>query len=227
MHEEPQVPNFGEPGRGPELEEGMVLAIEPMVNAGGPLVRMGDDGWSVYSEDGSLAAHFEFTVAVTPEGPRILTPWHEGRVAGWHRRRASLSCAVGRRNRKEEVLRSSKLLPSWRWHLLLALSAARRRRAVGAGRGSPQPYGTNDAGGFRNVLPPGENGTRQRRAARSNSAATARCPPHFADQLPLYENLLYAAPDADRRTDPATTSRTRPSACRPAKSNRRSNRGRA
>jgi methionyl aminopeptidase len=77
MHEEPQVPNFGEPGKGPELEEGMVLAIEPMVNAGGPLVRMGDDGWSVFSEDGSLAAHIEFTVAVTPEGPRILTPWHE------------------------------------------------------------------------------------------------------------------------------------------------------
>ena len=77
MHEEPQVPNFGEPGKGPELEEGMVLAIEPMVNAGGPLVRMGEDGWSVYSEDGSLAAHFEFTVAVTPNGPRILTPWHE------------------------------------------------------------------------------------------------------------------------------------------------------
>jgi methionyl aminopeptidase len=77
MHEEPQVPNFGEPGRGPELEDGMVLAIEPMVNAGGPLVRMGDDGWSVFSEDDSLAAHFEFTVAVTPDGPRILTPWHE------------------------------------------------------------------------------------------------------------------------------------------------------
>lgn len=77
MHEEPQVPNFGEPGKGPELEEGTVLAIEPMVNAGGPLVRMADDGWSVYSEDGSLAAHFEFTVAVTPEGPRVLTPWHE------------------------------------------------------------------------------------------------------------------------------------------------------
>ncbi|HVW45903.1 MAG TPA: type I methionyl aminopeptidase [Solirubrobacterales bacterium] len=77
MHEEPQVPNFGEAGRGPELEIGTVLAIEPMVNAGGPLVRMGDDGWSVFSEDGSLAAHFEFTVAVTPDGPRILTPWHE------------------------------------------------------------------------------------------------------------------------------------------------------
>jgi methionyl aminopeptidase len=77
MHEEPQVPNFGEPGKGPELEEGMVLAIEPMVNAGGPLVRMDEDGWSVYSEDDSLAAHFEFTVAVTAEGPRVLTPWHE------------------------------------------------------------------------------------------------------------------------------------------------------
>ncbi|MGB7588881.1 MAG: type I methionyl aminopeptidase [Solirubrobacterales bacterium] len=77
MHEDPQVPNFGEPGKGPLLEEGTVLAIEPMVNAGGPLVRMGDDGWAVYSEDGSLAAHFEFTVAVTANGPRILTPWHE------------------------------------------------------------------------------------------------------------------------------------------------------
>jgi methionyl aminopeptidase len=77
MHEEPQVPNYGEPGKGPELEEGMVLAIEPMVNVGGPLVQMGDDGWAVYSEDESLAAHFEFTVAVTADGPRILTPWHE------------------------------------------------------------------------------------------------------------------------------------------------------
>ena len=77
MHEEPQVPNFGEAGKGPELEEGMVLAIEPMVNVGGPLVRMDEDGWSVFSEDDSLAAHFEFTVAVTAAGPRILTPWHE------------------------------------------------------------------------------------------------------------------------------------------------------
>jgi methionyl aminopeptidase len=78
MHEDPQIPNFGEPGKGPELEEGMVLAIEPMVNAGGPEVRMGSDGWAVYSADDSLAAHFEFTVAVTSDGPRILTPWHEG-----------------------------------------------------------------------------------------------------------------------------------------------------
>ena len=77
MHEDPQIPNFGDPGKGPELEEGMVLAIEPMVNAGGPEIRMGNDGWAVYSEDDSMAAHFEFTVAVTADGPRILTPWHE------------------------------------------------------------------------------------------------------------------------------------------------------
>jgi methionyl aminopeptidase len=76
MHEDPQIPNFGEPGRGPLLEEGMVLAIEPMVNAGRHAVRMGADGWAIYSQDGSLAAHFEFTVAVTPDGPRVLTPWH-------------------------------------------------------------------------------------------------------------------------------------------------------
>src|ERR671934_2647173 len=77
MHEDPQVPNYGERGKGPRLEEGMVLAIEPMVNAGRHMVRMGDDGWAIFSQDGSLAAHFEFTVAITTEGPRILTPWHE------------------------------------------------------------------------------------------------------------------------------------------------------
>jgi methionyl aminopeptidase len=77
MHEDPQVPNYGEAGKGPLLEEGMVLAIEPMVNVGGPQVTMGDDGWAVYSEDGSMAAHFEFTIAITADGPRILTPWHE------------------------------------------------------------------------------------------------------------------------------------------------------
>jgi methionyl aminopeptidase len=77
MHEEPQVPNYGPAGKGVALEEGMVLAVEPMVNAGRHMVRMGDDGWSIYSQDGSLAAHFEFTIAITEEGPRILTPWHE------------------------------------------------------------------------------------------------------------------------------------------------------
>ena len=88
MHEDPQIPNFGEPGRGPLLEEGMVLAIEPMVTAGRHAVRMGDDDWAIYSQDGSLAAHFEFTVAVTAEGPRVLTPWHE--PDGRSRRRAAL-----------------------------------------------------------------------------------------------------------------------------------------
>jgi methionyl aminopeptidase len=77
MHEDPQIPNFGEAGTGPELEEGMVLAIEPMVNVGTHHVRMGQDNWAVYSQDGSLAAHFEHTVAITADGPRILTPWHE------------------------------------------------------------------------------------------------------------------------------------------------------
>ena len=77
MHEDPQIPNYGAAGRGVELEEGMVFAIEPMVTAGGYMVRMGDDGWAIYSQDGSLAAHFEFTVAVTNNEPRILTPWHE------------------------------------------------------------------------------------------------------------------------------------------------------
>jgi methionyl aminopeptidase len=76
MHEDPQIPNYGDPGTGPELKDGMVLAIEPMVNAGDHGVRMGSDNWAVYSQDGSLAAHFEHTVAITPEGPRILTPWH-------------------------------------------------------------------------------------------------------------------------------------------------------
>jgi methionyl aminopeptidase len=54
----------------------MVLAVEPMVNAGRHQVRMGDDGWAIYAQDGSLAAHFEFTIAITADGPRILTPWH-------------------------------------------------------------------------------------------------------------------------------------------------------
>ena len=76
MHEDPQIPNFGRAGTGPELEEGMVLAIEPMVNAGTHPIRVGNDSWSVFSQDGSLAAHFEHTVAVTAQGPRILTPWH-------------------------------------------------------------------------------------------------------------------------------------------------------
>ena len=73
-HEDPHVPNFGEPGRGPKLSEGMTIAIEPMITAGEPEVYLHDDGWSISTEDGSLAAHFEHTVAITDAAARILTP---------------------------------------------------------------------------------------------------------------------------------------------------------
>ena len=73
LHEEPQVPNFGEPGRGPRLRPGMVLAIEPMVTMGNYEVRVLDDGWTAVTTDGSLAAHFEHTIAVTESGPEVLT----------------------------------------------------------------------------------------------------------------------------------------------------------
>ena len=72
-HEDPQIPNWGPPGRGPVLQEGMTLAIEPMITAGRPEVYVHDDDWSISSVDESLAAHFEHTVAITAEGPRILT----------------------------------------------------------------------------------------------------------------------------------------------------------
>jgi methionyl aminopeptidase len=73
LHEEPQIPNFGDPGRGPQLRPGMVLAIEPMVTMGSWEVRILDDGWTAVTQDGSLAAHFEHTVAVTENGPEVLT----------------------------------------------------------------------------------------------------------------------------------------------------------
>jgi methionyl aminopeptidase len=73
LHEEPQIPNYGQPGRGPRLAEGMVLAIEPMVNIGKPAVRVLGDGWTAVTKDGSLSAHFEHTVVVTATGCRILT----------------------------------------------------------------------------------------------------------------------------------------------------------
>jgi methionyl aminopeptidase len=84
MHEDPQIPNYGDPGRGPRLEEGMVFAIEPMVNAGGHEVFVADDGWSISAVDGSLSAHFEHTVAVGKRAPRVLT-----------RRRSELGAAQG------------------------------------------------------------------------------------------------------------------------------------
>ncbi|MBI2412675.1 MAG: type I methionyl aminopeptidase [Deltaproteobacteria bacterium] len=73
LHEPPQVPNFGLPGRGIKLKPGMVLAIEPMINMGGSAVKVLDDGWTAVTVDGSLSAHFEHTVAVTPDGPYVLS----------------------------------------------------------------------------------------------------------------------------------------------------------
>ena len=80
LHEEPQVPNFGEPGRGPRLRPGMVLAIEPMVTMGNYEVRVLDDGWTAVTTDGSLAAHFEHTIAVTESGPEVLTTLNGNRI---------------------------------------------------------------------------------------------------------------------------------------------------
>ena len=73
LHEEPQIPNYGEPGKGPRLKPGMALAIEPMINMGRPETRCLEDGWTAVTRDGSLSAHFEHTIAVTDTGPRILT----------------------------------------------------------------------------------------------------------------------------------------------------------
>jgi methionyl aminopeptidase len=73
LHEEPQVPNFGTPGSGVRLAEGMVLAIEPMVNAGRPDVYVAEDGWTAMTADGSLSAHFEHSIAITGNGPYILS----------------------------------------------------------------------------------------------------------------------------------------------------------
>jgi methionyl aminopeptidase len=86
MHEEPQIPNYGDPGRGPRLEAGMVFAIEPMVNTGTWDVYVGDDTWSIYSADHSLSAHFEHTVAITDRGPRVLT--RRRSESAWQRRAA-------------------------------------------------------------------------------------------------------------------------------------------
>jgi methionyl aminopeptidase len=73
LHEDPEIPNFGKPGNGPELKNGMVLAIEPMVNAGSWESEILNDGWTAITKDGSLSAHFEHSVAITKNGPLILT----------------------------------------------------------------------------------------------------------------------------------------------------------
>jgi len=81
MHEDPQIPNYGEPGRGPTLATGMTLAIEPMINVGGHDVVLGEDRWTISTVDGSRSAHFEHTVAITDEGPRILTSARARQIA--------------------------------------------------------------------------------------------------------------------------------------------------
>jgi methionyl aminopeptidase len=83
MHEDPQLPNYGPPGQGPRLQEGMVLAIEPMVNSGSPAVKVLDDEWTAVTADGSDSAHFEHTVAVTADGPWILTRPREATGPVW------------------------------------------------------------------------------------------------------------------------------------------------
>jgi methionyl aminopeptidase len=83
MHEEPQLPNYGDPGHGPRLQEGMVLAVEPMVNTGGPGVKVLEDKWTAVTADGSYSAHFEHTVAVTSNGPWVLTRPREVTGPSW------------------------------------------------------------------------------------------------------------------------------------------------
>ena len=95
LHEEPQIPNYGGPGRGPRLSEGMVLAIEPMVNLGKPGVRVLGDGWTAVTRDGQLSAHFEHTVAVTSGGPLVLTAPGGAVVAGENGRWAAADALFG------------------------------------------------------------------------------------------------------------------------------------
>lgn len=89
LHEEPQLPNYGRSGKGPRLKPGLVLAIEPMVNAGSPLVKLDADGWTARTRDGSLSAHFEFSVAVTPTGPWVLGCDHPANERSIDARKAS------------------------------------------------------------------------------------------------------------------------------------------
>ncbi len=99
LHEEPQIPNYGEPGHGPRLQTGMVLAIEPMVTLGRPAVKVLGDGWTAVTRDGSLAAHFEHTVAVTEGDAEVLTRRGDARgaaPAGGRPAQGSAAAAVGR-----------------------------------------------------------------------------------------------------------------------------------
>ena len=101
LHEEPQVPNYGPPGRGPRLVEGMTIAIEPMVAMGKPAVKVLGDGWTAVTKDGSLAAHFEHTIAVAATGPLILTRPRDGRASGAHGGSQSEGVSAGAERRHD------------------------------------------------------------------------------------------------------------------------------
>ena len=112
LHEEPQIPNYGQPGRGPKLAEGMVLAIEPMVAMGRPETRVLGDGWTAVTRDGSLAAHFEHTVAVTADGPLVLTARNgAGALHGVGRRTAERRDARTRSSERRSRARCMAMLP--------------------------------------------------------------------------------------------------------------------
>ena len=145
MHEEPQVPNYGPAGKGTPLEEGMVLAVEPMVNAGRHMVRMGDDGWAIYSQDGSLAAHFEFTIAITAAGPRILTPGTTRSAAASRPRAARRERQSQSRQRREARARDERA-DGQRLLAACRTRRPRRRRAWQARGGAAKRLGVPAAG---------------------------------------------------------------------------------
>ena len=148
-------PTTAPPGKGILLEEGMVLAVEPMVNAGRHMVRMGDDGWAIYSQDGSLAAHFEFTIAITAAGPRILTPLAPPRSAA---RRRGLTRPRTRGQGRQVSARSSEPWPRASSRLRSrprarterrAQTTARLERPTARGPGMPEP--ATEAAGYRSA----------------------------------------------------------------------------
>ena len=126
-HEDPHIPNFGEPGRGPRLSDGMTIAIEPMITAGSPEIEIGDDGWTVTAADGSMSAHFEHTVAITDAGPRILTP--SGRDSGQRR------CATMTRRRAELVLCAAEVPDSVSESLPTPIPVVHASEGISAVRG--------------------------------------------------------------------------------------------
>ena len=165
MHEDPQIPNFGQPGTRPGAAEGMVFAIEPMITAGSHDIHLDDDGWSIYTVDGSMAAHFEHTVAITADGPLILTLGPDGTsvvyrvgLSGGDRRSrlrvpATLRrLASGRRASRRALhgtsgrVRRSRGAVAWRLH-------APVHRAASSHHFEPAALPSGRRGGFMKVRP--------------------------------------------------------------------------